>query len=98
VQELGHNIPVGRSEGYASNAPASPGCAYPDGAWPNVAAEVRQVVVEPRIGDLLSAAIDYYNGVLDVGIGIMVYGRDEPGAALFVQNKVPVNPRRGIRL
>src|SRR5262249_34835070 len=74
VQELGHNVPVGRTERHASNGAAPPRCAYPDRAWPNVAAEVRQVVVESRIGDLLSVAIDYYNRVLDVGIGIMVYG------------------------
>src|SRR5262249_226478 len=91
-------VPVGRMEGHATDSAPFSCDAYPNRARADEAAEMRQVVVEARVCDSLRAAINNDDRVFDVGVRIMVDWGDEPRAAFFVQDQVPVNPGGDIGL
>ena len=46
----------------------------------------------------MGVAVDDNDRVLDVFLGVAMNGGDQPGTALFVEDKVPINPRGGARL
>src|SRR5689334_19555583 len=60
-------------------------------AWPDEFAEVREVIIQAGISDLLGLTVNDHDRMLDVVVGIAVDWGNQPRSTRLVQNHIPID-------